>query len=221
MDDFSGAPAIAKRGEITLLHDSPLCRAKAISGLISEEALASERLDRLTDKVAAALMDAKLCSIRLPKADGGLGGTGVDLFEAAEEIAHADGSAGWCMGISGWCEEVDAVVPPAEPAREFRHGHDFEAGDAELGESRQLTRSGFPAAIRGEGADMQLVDDELLASAPAPRTVGPSKLPRIDDFGGSMRSLRLKSRRRVGQCLFTPIEAETIAHAGSGRHAPQ
>jgi hypothetical protein len=120
-----------------------------------------------------------------------------------------------------WCEEVDAVVSPAEPAREFRHGHNFEAGDTELGESRQLTRSGFPAAIRGEGADMQFVDNELLARAPAPRTVGPSEVPRIDDFGGSVGSLRLKSRRRVGQSLFTPIETETIAHAGSRRHAPQ
>ncbi|MBV8119747.1 MAG: hypothetical protein JO081_07405 [Alphaproteobacteria bacterium] len=78
----------------------PLDRAKAISGLISEEALASERLGRLTDKVVAALLGANLFSIRLPRAEGGLGGTGVELFEATEEIARADGSAGWCMLIS-------------------------------------------------------------------------------------------------------------------------
>src|ERR1700745_1659932 len=35
----------------------------------------------------------------------------------------------------GWCEEVDAVISPAEPAREFRHGHNFEGGDTEFGES--------------------------------------------------------------------------------------
>jgi len=46
------------------------------------------------------LLDANLFSVRLPQADGGLGGTGADLFEAAEEIARADGSAGWCMLIS-------------------------------------------------------------------------------------------------------------------------
>jgi alkylation response protein AidB-like acyl-CoA dehydrogenase len=78
----------------------PLDRAKAVSGLVSEEALAGERLGRLTDSVAAAMLDANLFSVRLPFADGGLGGTGVDLFEATEEIAHADGSAGWCMLIS-------------------------------------------------------------------------------------------------------------------------
>ena len=85
---------------MTVACGRPLDRAKAISGLVSDEALASERLGRLTDKVAGALLDANLFSIRLPQADGGLGGTGVELFEATEEIARADGSAGWCMLIS-------------------------------------------------------------------------------------------------------------------------
>ncbi len=92
--------AVANGDRIVSADARPLDRATAISGLISEQALASERLGRLTDNVAAALLDANLFSIRLPKEDGGLGGTGVDLFEATEEIARADGSAGWCMLIS-------------------------------------------------------------------------------------------------------------------------
>jgi alkylation response protein AidB-like acyl-CoA dehydrogenase len=92
--------AVGVGGPMTVACGRPLDRAKAISGLVSDEALASERLGRLTDKVAAALLDANLFSIRLPQADGGLGGTGVELFEATEEIARADGSAGWCMLIS-------------------------------------------------------------------------------------------------------------------------
>ena len=92
--------AVAVGGPMTVARARPLDRAKAISGLVSDEALASERLGRLTDKVAAALLDANLFSIRLQQADGGLGGTGVELFEATEEIARADGSAGWCMLIS-------------------------------------------------------------------------------------------------------------------------
>src|SRR5439155_22276399 len=51
----------------------------------------------------------------------------------------------------GWCEEVDAVISPSEPAREFRNGHNFEAGDAELSESRQLSLRGFPASVRVAG----------------------------------------------------------------------
>jgi len=100
MNIFAGYDAVVSRCETTSAHSSPLDRAKAISGLISEEALASERRGRLSDKVTTALLDANLLSIRLPREDGGLGGTGVDLFEATEEIARADGSAGWCMLIS-------------------------------------------------------------------------------------------------------------------------
>ena len=121
----------------------------------------------------------------------------------------------------GWCEEVDAVVSPAEPAREFRHGHDFEAGYTELGERRKFAPGSIPASLRGKCADMHLVDDEVLARDPAPRLVGPSEIPRIDDFRRSVRSLRLTPRRRIGQCRFTPIETEAIAHAGSCRQAPQ
>src|SRR5262249_23616853 len=83
-------------------------------GLISDEALASERLGRLTDKVAAALLDANLLSIRVPQTDGGLGGTGVELFEAVEEISRADGSAGWNTAI---CNAVSGFVYKGASAR--------------------------------------------------------------------------------------------------------
>ena len=109
----SGAHAISTGSDTAVAHDSPLCCARAISGLISDEALASERLGRLTDKVSAALLDANLCSILVPQADGGLGGRGKDLFEAAEEIARADGSAGWCMAI---CNAVNTFVYKGVPA---------------------------------------------------------------------------------------------------------
>ena len=78
---------------------TPLERARAISDLIRDEALESERLGRLTDKVARALLDANLFSTLLPAADGGLGGDRVGFFEAVEEVARADGSAGWCLSV--------------------------------------------------------------------------------------------------------------------------
>ena len=100
MNDFSTEKAVALSGEMTVVRTTPLDRAKAISDLIAEQALASERMGRLTDKVATALLNANLFSVLVPEAEGGLGGTGVELFEATEEIARADGSAGWCMAIS-------------------------------------------------------------------------------------------------------------------------
>jgi hypothetical protein len=107
MNDFIGKHTVMMGGEGTLTHLRPPDRARAISGLINEEAFASERLGRLTDKVAAALLDANLLSIRLPQPDGGLGGTGVELFEATEEIAREDGSAGWNMAI---CNAVSTFI---------------------------------------------------------------------------------------------------------------
>ena len=46
-------------------------------------------------------------------------------------------------------EEIDAVVAPAEPTGEFRHGHDFKAGDPELGKSRQFARQRLPSFLPG------------------------------------------------------------------------
>jgi indole-3-acetate monooxygenase len=100
MDIQFDKAAVAAERQMHVTVARPLDRAKAVSALISAEALASERLGRLTDKVAAALLEANLFSIRLPQDDGGSGGNGVELFEATEEIARADGSAGWCMLIS-------------------------------------------------------------------------------------------------------------------------
>ena len=61
MNDFSTEKAVALSGEMTVVRTTPLDRAKAISDLIAEQALASERMGRLTDKVATA--DAQRQSI--------------------------------------------------------------------------------------------------------------------------------------------------------------
>jgi indole-3-acetate monooxygenase len=82
-------------------------RAEAVCPLVREEAAASEGLGRLTDKVAGALLQAGLFSILLPESAGGLGGTRRDLFETVEAVAHADGSAGWCLSL---CNSVNFVA---------------------------------------------------------------------------------------------------------------
>ena len=74
-------------------------RAEALCELVREEAPASERLGRLTDKVVEALLQAGLFSILLPESAGGLSGTRLDLFEACEALGRADGSTGWCVSL--------------------------------------------------------------------------------------------------------------------------
>lgn len=77
----------------------PRARAKSITELISSEALAGERLGRLTDPVARAMLDANLFSMLLPAADGGDDCSRVEFFKTVEEVARADGSAGWCLSV--------------------------------------------------------------------------------------------------------------------------
>jgi alkylation response protein AidB-like acyl-CoA dehydrogenase len=86
---------------------TPLERAQAIRDLVREEALDGERLGRLTDRAAEAILSSNLCSIMVPASAGGMGALRVAFFEAAEAIAQADGSAGWCVGV---CNGVNVGV---------------------------------------------------------------------------------------------------------------
>ena len=79
--------------------ERPLARARAIASLIAAEARETERLGRLTDPVDAALKEADLFSMLRPRSAGGLGCSRVEFFETVEEIARADGAAGWSLSV--------------------------------------------------------------------------------------------------------------------------
>ena len=89
------------------LQISPVERARAISGVLRDEAPAGERRGRLTDAAAQAILAANLCSIMVPREAGGLAGSRVAFFEVTEEIARADGSAGWCVGL---CNGINVFI---------------------------------------------------------------------------------------------------------------
>ena len=57
------------------LQISPVERARAISGVLRDEAPAGERRGRLTDAAAQAILAANLCSIMVPREAGGLAGS--------------------------------------------------------------------------------------------------------------------------------------------------
>ena len=79
------------------------------------------------------------------------------VHEAAEVVGRA-------VEVRGG-EEVHAVVAPAEPAGELGHGHDLQGGDAEVRQGRQLAGRRLPGPLRGEGADVHLVEHLALAAA--------------------------------------------------------
>jgi alkylation response protein AidB-like acyl-CoA dehydrogenase len=91
---------------------SALERARSLHESISAEAAEAERVGRLTDKTARAMLDANLCSQLLPVSAGGLGASREEFFATVEEVAHADGSAGWCLSA---CSMANALIHLALP----------------------------------------------------------------------------------------------------------
>jgi alkylation response protein AidB-like acyl-CoA dehydrogenase len=100
-----------------------LDRAASLFDLISGESQTSERIGRLTDSVAAAMHEARLFEIMIPERYGGWGAGAGTLFTATEEIARADGSAGWCASL---CNIINHTVflglPPEGRDEVFGHG---------------------------------------------------------------------------------------------------
>ena len=100
-------------------------------------------------------------------------------------------------------EQIDPVIAPAEAAREIGDRHQLDAGDAECGEFRQFARGRLPAPLRGEGADMHLVDDQLLARAAAPALVGPAERGR-DRRSPTARAAPPAESARPGRAAAAP-----------------
>ena len=102
---------------------TPLDRAKTLFDLISDEAAASERLGRLTDSVSTAMLEARLFEMLIPERYGGWGAGMGAFFETVEEIARADGSAGWCASLCNIITFTAFLGLPLEGRDEvFGHG---------------------------------------------------------------------------------------------------
>jgi len=76
-----------------------LAAARAIAPLIRAEAEAIEAAGRLTDKVVAALKEAGVFRMTMPRSMGGPEVDPITQLAVVEEIARADGSTGWVVMI--------------------------------------------------------------------------------------------------------------------------
>lgn len=74
-------------------------RARALGPLIRAQADESERLRRLATPVVDAFHDAGLFRMLQPTSIGGSGLNAIDAVPILEEVAAADGSAGWNLAI--------------------------------------------------------------------------------------------------------------------------
>ena len=105
-----------------------------------------------------------------------------------------------------------AVVSPVARARELADRHDLDGRDAQLAEVAQPRDHSFERPLGGERADVQLVEDQVLAADPLPAGVGPGEPIGPYDGRRPVDALRLPERAGVGS-FGAAVEPEGIAPA--------
>jgi alkylation response protein AidB-like acyl-CoA dehydrogenase len=151
-------------------------RVKTLAGLIGEEALAGEQLGRLTDHVADAMLGADLFSVLLPERYGGLGEGRAAYFEVVEEIARADGSAGWVASVCNAVNYAAFKGLPEEGRREL-FGHGPVACWAALPPvaSSQPRPGGYLVSTKGVFGSGSSVSRWVLVASPGSEAQGPAQ----------------------------------------------
>ena len=79
----------------------------------------AERLRRLPPATVAALGEAGLFTMCLPEAYGGTGAGPLAMIDAVQEVAEADGSAGWCAGIASTTSSLASFLEPEVARKVF------------------------------------------------------------------------------------------------------
>jgi alkylation response protein AidB-like acyl-CoA dehydrogenase len=104
-------------------HETLVDSARSVSALIESDAAKAEAQNRLTDAVIAAIRDANLYALLVPSC---LGGHEADLpvaLQVCQELARADGSAGWCfMAQMCWNSAAGAYLGDSAIAEIFAKG---------------------------------------------------------------------------------------------------
>src|SRR5262249_54853920 len=90
-----------------------IVRARGLAPLIAAHAARAERERELAPEALAALYDARLFRMLLPKSCDGLEVDPATFMEAVEEVAKADGSTAWCVVQACGCSMAAAYVDQA------------------------------------------------------------------------------------------------------------
>ncbi|NQV57488.1 MAG: acyl-CoA dehydrogenase family protein [Rhodospirillales bacterium] len=97
-------------------------RAKSLEALLGSEAEKGEALGRLTDGTIAALYDAGLMRMWVPRQFGGAELWPVASLKVIEALCYADGSTGWVLMASQLSTSTGAAYTPLSTATELFGG---------------------------------------------------------------------------------------------------
>jgi alkylation response protein AidB-like acyl-CoA dehydrogenase len=92
---------------------APLRRARAIRPLLEAAGARIEAARELTEDVLAAMHEAELFRVLLPRSVGGAELEPVDYVQVVEAIAMGDGSTAWCLGQGSGCALAAGFLEPA------------------------------------------------------------------------------------------------------------
>lgn len=92
--------------------------ALSVQPLVRERADACEENRDLTVDIVDALVEAGLMRLCVPRVYDGPEATPMQLVEAVEAVAEADGAAGWCVMIASTTSSMSLFLPP-DVAREI------------------------------------------------------------------------------------------------------
>src|SRR5258708_30501645 len=90
---------------------SALARGRAVAPGIAALAERIEAERRLPEELLAALFDAGLYRLLLPRAFAGIESDPVTFVEIIETVAKADASTAWCLCQAAGCSMVASFVP--------------------------------------------------------------------------------------------------------------
>jgi alkylation response protein AidB-like acyl-CoA dehydrogenase len=88
-------------------------RARGLAPMIEAAAPRMERERQLTSEIVAALHDAGLYRVLLPRTLGGGELAPADFVRTIEAVAQADASTAWCLAQAGGCATAAAYLEPA------------------------------------------------------------------------------------------------------------
>lgn len=97
----------------TVSVESLLDRIEDMSAMIEAASPKIEEDRRLPPDLLAALHDAKLFRLLLPRGYGGLEISPPEFFQVTSALAQRDASTAWCIGQANGCSMAAAYVDPA------------------------------------------------------------------------------------------------------------